>query len=485
MKKSTFSLIAAMAVAGNLMGDEAALQAQIQKLMERIEQLEKAQGTLQQTQTAVQETQTALQEIKEEQSAQSDMLSRVNAQSANDNIKWDIDFRTAYHNLAYQYADNAMKADGTPDTANTGKKYTNPSLFTNRLWLGMGSKVNNDLFFYGQLAVYNYWGADTVATSDKVWQANSRPNEVDLGLRQAYFVYKFGNDWDVPMSFSAGRRAATDGFLANHREGTAKPGSPLAHITNMEVDGAMVQFDLDQVFLPGSYLKVVYGRAHDPIGRANPTPYIDSNPADNQVDFLVLPMSVFDDGQHKLMAQYSMIMNSKGDRVDGSADKIDAGTTHLAAVSYQLDGLSEDNEFLEESTLFASAAMSSTNPDHGYRMLESAENKTGYSLWAGFLFPDMMTDGGRFGLEYNYGSKYWSPMTWAEDSAIGSKIATRGNAYEGYWNIPIVGKNLTAQVRYTYIDHNYRANTTCYWDNPLEPNLDHSQELRAYVRYKY
>lgn len=215
----------------------------------------------------VQETQTALQEIKEEQNAQSDMLSRVNAQSANENIKWDINFRTAYHRLDYNKVD--------------GSSATNPSLFTNRLWLGMGSKVNSDLFFYGQLAVYNYWGADTVATSDKVWQANSRPNEVDLGLRQAYFVYKFGNDWDVPMSFSAGRRAATDGFLANHREGTAKPGSPLAHITNMEVDGAMVQLDLDQVFLPGSYLKVVYGRAHDPIGRTMPTPYIDTNAKDD------------------------------------------------------------------------------------------------------------------------------------------------------------------------------------------------------------
>jgi len=118
-------------------------------------------------------------------------------------------------------------------------------------------------------------------------------------------------------------------------------------------------------------------------------------------------------------------------------------------------------------------------------MLGSTENQTGYSFWAGFLFPDMMTNGGRFGVEYNYGSKYWSPMTWAEDTAIGSKIATRGNAYEGYWNIPIVGKNLSAQLRYTYLDHHYRANTTCYWDNPLYPNLDHSQELRAFVRYQY
>lgn len=500
MKKRTFSLLAAMAVTGNLMADEAALQAQIQKLMERIEQLEKAQGLMQnETKTTLDQTRTTLQEIKEEQTAQSDMLSRVNAQSANDNIKWDIDFRSAVHSVGYAYTDHARnrtKISGNTYSsaynsgADAGKSHTNPSLFTNRLWLGMGSKVNDDLFFYGQLAAYYNWGTDTAAAEDKIWQESSRPNDVDIRLRQAYFVYKFGTDWDVPMSVSAGRRAASDGFLANHREGNAKPGSPLAHITNMEVDAAMVQFDLDRVFLPGSYLKVVYGRAHDPADRSVTTnPYIDTAAEDNQVDFLVLPMSVYDDGQHKLMAQYSAIFNSKGEKpsADGTTTEIKtaSGTTHLAAVSYQLDGLSDENEFLEESTLFVSTAMSMTDPDQGYRMLGSAENKTGYSFWAGFVFPDQITEGGRFGLEYNYGSKYWTPMTWAEDSTIGSKIATRGNAYEGYWNIPIVGKNLTAQLRYTYLDHHYRANTTCYWDNPLVQNLDHAQEFRAFVRYKY
>jgi hypothetical protein len=75
-------------------------------------------------------------------------------------------------------------------------------------------------------------------------------------------------------------------------------------------------------------------------------------------------------------------------------------------------------------------------------------------------------------------------MTWAEDSIIGSKIATRGNAYEGYWNLPIVGKNLTAQLRYTYIDHHYRSSIS-FLDDPSFKNLDNSQELRAFVRYQY
>lgn len=480
------SLTCILALSSALHADEASLQKQIEMLMKRIEQLEKAQGTIQQTQTTIQENQTTL---KEEQVAQSDMLSKVNAQSANDNIKWDIDLRSAYHNIDYKYADDAKTASGTADTARAGKKYSNSSLFTNRLWLGMGSKVNDDLFFNGQVAANYYWGADTFMhqnmSQDMGWEASSKPHDASLRLRQAYFVYKFGNDWDIPMTFSAGRRAAIDGFLANNREGTEKPGSPLAHITNVEVDGAMVQFNLDQVFLPGSYLKVVYGRSYDSINESaypSTTPYVDTTGSeDKAVDFLVLPFSIYNDGQHNLMAQYAMIMNAKG---VGTMYGAAAGTAHYGALSYQIDGLNEDNDFLNDSTLFVSAAMTSTNPDNGFTMLGSTENKTGYSFWAGFLFPDMISDGGRFGLEYNYGSKYWTPMTWAEDSIIGSKIATRGNAYEGYWNLPLVGKNLSAQLRYTYIDYNYRSSIS-FMDDPSFKNLENSQELRAFVRYQY
>lgn len=455
------SLAAVLSITSFLHADEAAMQKQIDTLLKRIEQLEKGQGSIQQAQNTITESQASL---KEEQTAQSEMISKVNAQSANDNIKWDIDFRSAVHNINYKGL--------TGSESNT--------LMSNRLWLGMGSKVTDDLFFYGQLAVYNYWGTqpEDIFWNDDNWRASSQPHDVDLRLRQAYFVYKFGNDWNVPMSFSVGRRAATDGFLANHREGTAKPGSPLAHITNMEVDAAMVQFDFDNVLFPGSYLKVVYGRSNDPMSSST-FPYLnDTGSGDDTVDFLVLPMSIYNDGQNNLMTQYARITNIKGQSAKA------AGTAQLGAISYQLDGLNEDIDWLNDSTLFASAAFSHTAPDSNIPILGTLENKTGYSFWAGFLFPDQLTNGGRFGLEYNYGSKYWTPMTWAEDSITGSKIATRGNVYEGYWNIPIVGKNLTAQLRYTYLDHHYSANTS-YMVDPELQNLDHSEELRAYVRYKY
>jgi len=215
------------------------------------------------------------------------------------------------------------------------------------------------------------------------------------------------------------------------------------------------------------------------------TPYVGINTqGDQKVDFLVLPMSIYNNGASNLMAEYAMIMNAKGDNLTNTAPGIGAGTAHYAALSYQLDGLNEDVDFLNDSTVFASVAMTSTNPDSGYTMLGSTDGKTGYSFWAGCLFPDTLSKGGRIGLEYNHGSKYWTPMTWAEDSIIGSKVATRGDAYETYWNLPIVGKNLTAQLRYTYINYNYRSSIS-FIDDPSFKNLDHSQELRAFVRYQY
>jgi hypothetical protein len=457
-------MIALSALAAATLGfaSEADMQAQIDALNAKVKKMERMQKYAQKK------------------------LSAVNNQSANDNIKWDADFRTAYDNLDYKFADDALKSNGDPDPR-AGEGFSNPSLFTSRLWLGMGAKPLENLFFYGQLAVYGYWGAENTGEADKGWRGSSRAHDATIRVREAYFVYQFGNDWTVPMSLSVGRRPATTGFLANHRQGDEKPGSPLAHITNMEVDAAMVKLDFAETLLPGSYLKIVYGRAHDPLKIDPTTPYIDDAIDDDKpVDFLVFPMSIYNDGQNNLMAQYTMVLNSKGRCIADETPKTAAGTTHLAALSYQLDGLNEDVEFLDGSTFFASAALTSTDPKSGFEMLGSTSPETGYSFWVGYLFPDMITDGGRFGLEYNWGSKYWTPMTWAEDTAVGSKIATRGSAYEAYWNIPIEGKNLSAQLRYTYLDYDYRANTTCYWDDPVDnPNLDSAQDIRAYIRYRF
>jgi len=84
-------------------------------------------------------------------------------------------------------------------------------------------------------------------------------------------------------------------------------------------------------------------------------------------------------------------------------------------------------------------------------MLGSTKAQTGYSYWVGTQFPSLLTEDGRWGLEYNHGSKYWRAITYGEDTLAGSKIAARGSAYEAYFTEYLVEE----QLRYTYIDYDY------------------------------
>ncbi len=416
-------------------------------------------------------------------------LNVVKAHDAKDNIKWSADYRVGVENIHYKL--------------NDGSGMTNPSLLTSRLWLNMSAEPIKNLRFFGQMAMYKTWGGNKILSSEPFqqvdWRGSSLPDDAVFKIRESYFIYSMNKDGKVPFDISIGRRPSTEGFLANWRQGDDKPGSPLAHITNMEVEAAMTRLDLSKVTgLPGAYVKLVYGRAHDPVNQTHsnaPYVYVQNHAPnyddDGSVNFFVMPMALYNDGQFDLMGQYAAIFNSKGRRISDGKAKVAAGTTQLGALSLQVTGLNEDNDFLDDSIFFVSGALTNTNPDDGYEMLGSTKSKTGYSFWTGFIFPDTFTENGHIGIEYNYGSKYWTPMTWAEDTAIGSKIATRGNAYEAYWNLPLLGRNLSAQLRYTYLDYHYRNNTICYWESPdydaseYGGGSDNAQDIRFTVRYQY
>ena len=460
MKRTLQSLAVITALFSNLYADDIDdMKAQIDVLTKKVVSLEKKQKRTNKS------------------------LMKVKKHDSNDNIKWSIDFRTAYDNLNYKLKN--------------GNSVSNPSLFTNRLWLGMGAEATPDLTFMGQIAVYSTWGGNNLPQDDPFqnvnWRASSKADDVSLKLRQAYFVYKLTKG-DFPISFSAGRRAAADGFLANHREGNKKPGSPLAHITNMEVDGAMLRIG-NAFGLRGSYVKFVAGRSYTNINQPSysGTPYTAVNASDANVNFFVVPMALYNDGQYNLMAQYTAIFDFMGTNQDlvsvqnPNGAVTGAGMHHMAALSFQIDSLNEDIDFLDNSTLFASVAATYTDPKSGYKMLGSSTRQKGYSFWAGYIFPDMISDNGKFGLEYNYGSKYWAPMTWAEDTMSSSKIATRGSAYEAYWNLPLEKGHFSTQIRYTYMDYQYKSNIEEYWAGPELQDQDakSAQDVRVYVRYTY
>jgi hypothetical protein len=157
------------------------------------------------------------------------------------------------------------------------------------------------------------------------------------------------------------------------------------------------------------------------------------------------------------------------------------------------------SNYLDNSLLFVSGAMSKTEPDAGKTMLGSPDSQTGYSYWIGTQMPSLFTEKGRWGVEFNHGSKYWRPFTYGEDTGIGSKIAARGDAYEVYFTEPIIDA-LSFQIRYTYINYDYTGSNGFFGsqsgtpmkisDIPTSTDMagavvDKAQDIRVYLRYKF
>lgn len=443
------------------------------------------------------ELEERVEELEKKLSKTDKKLNTVKAKHAQDNVKFGIRFRNAVDSLNYK--DNI-----------TGEEASNNSLLTSRLYLDMAAAPMDGLIFKGRLAVYGMWGAHMYYDEKglKDWSGSSKPADSVMRIKEAYFVYS-NELGEQPISFSVGRRPSTEGFLANMRQNEKIAGSPLAHITNMEVNGGMVKLSWDR-FIPGAYTKFVGGRAHTGdvenvygLGSNPWGPYSKIDNDDQNVDFFVMPGSAYNDGQYNIMYQWAHIFNSKGLNIAqnnawkaagkpkdvSSGKKAGAGYADLFSLGLKIEGIGDEiSDFLDNTILFVSGAYTRYTAKDGYSYFGQGdgESVSGSSIWAGVIIPDMVTENGKIGFEYNHGSKYWTPMTWAEDTAMGSKIAVRGDAYEAYWNFDLFGvKYLPSQIRYTYAQHDYTPNVNCAgWVESEEVDIT-AQDIRFFITYSY
>jgi len=400
-----------------------------------------------------------------------------------DNIKWDVDFRTALDSIHYTHA--------------SGAKSSNPDLLTNRLWLGMGFAPDENNLFKGTLSYNKAYGDSANHSQANTnpgyanfdWVTNENATDNTLKVKEAYWLYMndtlFGSD--IAWTASLGRRPSTDGLGINMREGMS-PKSPLSHTVNVEFDGGSAKFNLDKVTgVDGMWFKLCTGRG---ITNAKPRfsmPNGDDYAADatqqhdnNMYGFIFVP---WDNGQYSVHTNWakaehmigfnqestSYMMFNDGNQTS-TAEKLnnmnldatkadmafkDVGDLSLFTMMFKAEGIgSEINDFLDDTRLFVSWAQSKTDPADGMAMLGSAESQTGNSTWIGLNIPCLLTDDGRIGIEWNKGSKYWRSVTYGEDTMAGSKIATRGTAWEIYYNKPLT-KALHFNARYTKIDYDY------------------------------
>jgi len=446
---------------------------------------------------------TEVSALKQQLKKQDKKINKVKAHDATDNIKWNVDFRTAIDSINYDMAD--------------GSSIDNSSLMSLRLYLNMAFNPDNHNVFKGQLAMNKAFGADFNNPPRSMslgsmfdWTSNEALSDNTLKVKEAYWLYLgdslFGSD--IPWTFSIGRRPSVGGFLVNFREDDSAK-SPLGHNINVEFDGLSAMVKLGDVTgIEGMSFKVCIGRgATDavPMYNSSGEPAYASDIGQN-LDNLDLAGFIFvpyDDGQYKVMTNWFKAFDLPG--MDSPMDPNaqpgfhQYGDIQGAAISVLADGLSEDGYFAD-AKVFGSFAWSKTEPDDGKAMLGSTEDKSGTSYWFGALLPVM--DDGVLGVEYNHGSKYWRSFTYGEDTMIGSKLAARGDAYEAYYTYKI-NQALSAQIRYTYIDYEYTGSNGFFGQatgTPLKISdvkaglygeemksmvVESASDLRFYIRYRF
>lgn len=504
------SLITAALLGTNAFSDDT--------LMQRFEKMEKEMAALKAELNALkaQQAQSATQTpVVEKNSAKVEMaaadehkdlaktvedlqneISEINKKTNGNNLKFGVDFRTSVDNIQYKMAD--------------GSEQKNNALFSNRLWLNMSYAANKNLSFVGQLAYNKIFGQRAATTASNSmegfdWISGESAYDDTLRVRSAYFFYT--NDelagLDIPWTFSIGRRPSTEGHLINFRD-DVKASSPLAHAINVEFDGASAKFGTEELTgLTGSYFKLCAGRG---MSEAEPrfasTPYSGNGSSKtNDIDMAGIIIVPYDDKQYSTGFQYTYANNLVDNNQTTSGATLESvGGLHTATAFAMVNGIGDGwSEFLDDTIVFISGAMTKTDPYAGKTMLGSSDSQSGYSYWIGTQFPSLISDEGRWGAEFNHGSKYWRPITYGEDTMIGSKIAARGDAYELYFTEPLVDNILTFQLRYTYINYDYAGSNGFFGSvtgTPMSMSeaiaagagasvVDKSQDIRAYLRYKF
>ena len=489
---------------------------QIQVLKAQIEALEKKVSE-QETKPVVQQTvvdEKRIEKIEKKLETVSNTATAAKVQSGNDNLKWDVDFRTQVDNIQYKHAD--------------GTKSKNDALLTNRLWLGMGYKADDNSSFHGKLS-YNKAFGDTANHSQSNtnpgyanfdWVTNENATDNTIKLKEAYWLYS--NDTflgtNVPWNASVGRRPSTDGLPINIRN-NQKANSPLSHVVDVEFDGFSVRYDTQELTgLTGSWFKICGGRGltnAKPRFQFDGTDYANDDTKNANIDMLGFIAVPYDNGQYSVHLNYAHAWNLIGytnnqlgayqtamstantpSKVMDAYSNLsfnDVGDMDFATVLLKTEGIGNGiSDYLDDTIAFGSFAMSKTNPNNK-EMLGSPDSEVGTSVWLGINAPcPISPDDSRIGFEWNKGSKYWRSMTYGEDTYAGSKIATRGQAWEVYRNQNLT-KALSFGVSYVYMDYKYTGSNSFFGveGKPVliseagDKAVESAQDVRAYMRYKF
>lgn len=383
----------------------------------------------------------------------------------------------------------------------------NDLMYTTRLRLGMKADIASNMNFAGRLSMYKNWGDSTNTKVFDSWDAFSMDGTSGgktsgdyLRVERAFFNWTDIGGSDFYLSI--GRRPSTYGPPSNYRVNELRGGTPSGHLVDFNFDGFTLGYHLSEITgIEGQSIRFCYGQGfesewgngemfNDDINRNLDDTHLGGfnidayNDGKTLVQFtLFRAQDVVDGfkGEFAFPTQYAALfaptMYSDLQQFPNMNFEVRytpstvIGDINLGAVGFTRE---EDNGFVwfgsvgitqlrsnGKAGMFGGmgndAVYEAQLNDDGTQIImmparaEDSKNQDGYGAYVGIRVPAPM---GKFGLEYNYGSKYWTPFTQNQDDLLGSKLATRGQVGEAYYIFDI-NPHCFLKIGGLYYDYEY------------------------------
>lgn len=380
----------------------------------------------------------------------------------------------------------------------------NDILQTSRLRLNMKANVYDNVKFSGRLSMFKNWGDSTGAQVFDSWNrftmdATNSANTSDDTIRVDRAYFDWSNIADSGFYLSIGRRPSTGGPPLHYRENELRGGTPTGNVMSLNFDGITIGRNLeDWTGIEGMVARFCYGQGFESEwGNGemfNEIVTEDTHFAGFNVDILndgtnFLQVTAFramdiNDGFKGIIAfptQYGALFaptlynDMQKFPTFNFVTRVQPSTT---IGDIDLGGIVFAREEDNGVNWFVSGGMTILRPNNNAGMFggmgsdaifEAELNSTGtevimvpkvatetddeegYGFYAGIQVP---APKGKLGLEYSYGSKWWTPFNQAVDDAIGSKLSTRGHTGEAYYIFDI-NPNMFLKLSGIYYDFEY------------------------------
>ncbi|PLX97153.1 MAG: DUF3373 domain-containing protein [Desulfuromonas sp.] len=383
------------------------------------------------------------------------------------------------------------------------KDMDNNVLYTTRVRLGMKAKVAKNVNFSGRLSMYKNWGDSTGVKVFDSWDAftmdgtdGGNTSGDFMRVERAYFDWK--NIGGSNFYLSIGRRPSTYGPPSQYRENEMRGGTPSGHLVHFNFDGITTGYKLSKLTgVEGQTVRFCYGQGYESkVGNGelfNNTTTKDThlggfnvdliNDGTNFVQLTAFAAQDVSDGfkgtfafptvfanlfQLDMASDLNMFPNMNfvtryqpstviGDMKLGGigfAREEWSGLSYFASLGWtRLESNGKAGMFggMGSDQLYKMADVGGQLMPVPTGMTVNSDKHDGYGIYTGVQIPAPM---GKLGLEYNYGSRYWTPFTQGADDMLGSKLATRGQVFEGYYVFD-VNPNMFIKLAGLYYDYEY------------------------------